>query len=101
MNISHFEELWNESESLVSDSTSLSDLSNELSMKIAILKAVLDSSDSVDINSLEYKNGVGKLFGEVLFTLSHISAKTNTNVFKSMMDIFKMNQIDYFENKYK
>lgn len=97
MNIKHFEDLWNESEKLLSKDLELSDLTNALSMKITLMKSILDSYN----DSKEFNEAVSKLFGEVLFSLSQISSKTNINVYKAMLDTFKLNQIDYFEEKHK
>lgn len=80
----HFEELWVKCEDLfklTNDSTSVSSIIDELSMKINLYK-LIDSK--VDITTEERQKVKSRTMGEILLTLTQLSLKENIDVFESL-----------------
>jgi hypothetical protein len=80
----HFEELWVKCEDLfksTNDSTSVSSIMDELSMKINLYK-LIDSK--VDITPEERQKVKSRTMGEILLTLTQLSLKENIDVFECL-----------------
>jgi len=78
----HFEELWEKSERLFTDSNpqdSVPSILDELSMKINLYKMIDGKSE---VPEEERQAAKERTFGEILLTLTKLSLKDNVNVFE-------------------
>ncbi len=83
MSAKHFEELWEECETMHSQfngNDPLSSIMDELSMKINLYKAL----DYKTLPKEELQKIKSRTLGEILLTLTHLSLKENINVFESL-----------------
>ncbi len=83
MSAKHFEELWEECETMHSQfngNDPLSSIMDELSMKINLYKAL----DYKTLPQEELQKIKSRTLGEILLTLTHLSLKENINVFESL-----------------
>lgn len=96
----HFEELWEECEKLQKDIVSESNLSeiiNELMMKLNVYKAIDSSSNIPEDERQKIKS---RTLGEILLTLTQLSLKDNINVYEALYTTFKYRSIEHYASKY-
>jgi hypothetical protein len=89
-NIKHFEELWNEAESISIkniDRSSSSNILDELIMKLSLYRSLENKQEFLE------KIGLNELreicFGEALFIFTKLAAKDNINAYAALNEIIK------------
>lgn len=99
----HFEEVWDQCESLFKETGELaateksSSLTDNLIFKINLYKAVDLKNDIPDAERQKIKS---RTLGEILWTLTNISMIDNINVFEALNSIYEYRSVEHFSKKY-
>lgn len=95
----HFEELWTECENvhLASNGVALSGLLEELVLKVNLYRAI---DQKTELPPGELANMKSRTMGEILLTLTGLSAKDNINVFEALSVAQQFHAIEHYSKKY-
>ena len=95
--IKHFEELWNDCENFFTQSSGLDipldNLSEELSMKFRLYQTI-DAKN--ELSQEERQQAKSRVLGEVILTLTLLSAKDNINVYEALATALQFRQMASF-----
>jgi hypothetical protein len=97
----HFEDLWNEAESLLKDETSkksVLSIVQELTAKISLYSA-LDNNNQ--IGTEEKKKLKFHLFGKIMMVLTSLSLKDDVNTFSALQNEIENAKIEWLAEKYR
>ena len=95
----HFEELWEESESLFkNDSGSVSTIITELQAKLSLYVAI-ENQENIPVE--EKQKLKSHTFGKILTSLTQLSLKDNVNTFSALTKAVEDLKIEILEAKYK
>ena len=97
----HFEELWTECENVYlapSNCGALSGLLEELVLKVNLYRAI---DQKIELPPSELQNMKSRTMGEILLTLTGISAKDNINVFEALSVAQQFHSIEHYSKKYQ
>jgi len=96
----HFEDLWNQCESLHEGTISRessTQILDELILKINLYKALDQKSE---IPETELQTIKSRTLGEILLTMTKLSLKDNLNVYEALNIAMQYRSIDHFSKKY-
>lgn len=97
----HFEELWEKSEKLYQDtgeSASATEILEELLMKLGLYKAIDEKKDLPAEDAHKIKM---RAFGELLLTLTHLSAKDDINTYEALNTALQYRAVQHYSKKYQ
>lgn len=97
-----FNELWEKCEKFHESendtNTSVSNLIDELMMKLNLYKAIDLKPEIPEIDRQKIKS---RTMGEILLTLTQLSLKDNINVYESLNTALQYRTIETYSDKYK
>ncbi len=99
--IIHFEELWEKCENLhseYSESDSVSDIINGLTMKLGLYAAIDQKSETI---TKDMEKAKSRLMGEILLSLTALSLKDNINVFDALNTAQLQHSIGIYSSKHQ
>lgn len=98
--ISHFEELWEQSENFQKEATAsinVQSLIQELVLKINLYRAIDAKTEIPEEDRQKVKS---RTMGEILLTLTSLSLKDNINVYESLNIALQYRSLDFYTKKY-
>jgi hypothetical protein len=96
----HFEELWVRCEGFHTDAalgTNVQNIIEELTMKIGLYKAI---DSRTEIPEDERQKLKSRTLGEILLTLTSLSAKDNIDVYEALSIALQYRSIDHYNQKH-
>jgi hypothetical protein len=96
----HFEELWVRCEQFHTDAslgTNVQNIIEELTMKIGLYKAI---DLKTEIPEEERQKLKSRTLGEILLTMTSLSAKDNVDVYEALSIALQYRSIDHYNQKH-
>lgn len=96
----HFEELWVRCEQFHTDAAlggTVSSVIEEMTMKIGLYKAI---DSRTEIPEEERQKLKSRTMGEILLTLTNLSAKDNVDVYEALSIALQYRSIDHYNQKH-